>query len=184
VSTGKAAETAKALMLLPARCADWIARVGAVVLAGMLLLTFADVIGREVLSLPISGNNEMTQLLMGLVVYLGVGLTTRVRGHVRVDIFINILPRRLRAAADALTLGLCTVFVATMAWRLFARAVDKFANGDETDLWKIPTWPFAGIMTLCAALMALLLLMQWFQVIRHAATGQPPAEDETPQGGL
>lgn len=184
MSTDKAGDPAEASTPLTARLSDWTARAGAVVLAVMLLLTFADVVGREVLSAPIVANIEMIQLLMGLVVYLGVSLTTRVRGHVRVDILLNLLPRRARAVADSVTLGLCTVFVAAMAWRLYARAVAKFDNGDETDLWKIPTWPFASIMTLCAALMAVLLLMQWIEAVRHAVTGVSPAEDETPQGGL
>lgn len=150
----------------------------------MLLLTFADVIGREVLNRPIVANIEMTELLMGLVVYLGVSMTTRARGHVRVDILLNILPKRAQALADAVTLLLCTIFVTAMAWRLFERAVVKFNKGDETDLWKIPTWPVASIMTLCAALMAVLLFVQWVQAVRHVITGVPPAEDDTPQGGL
>jgi len=124
----------------------WFAWAGAVVLAIMLLLTYADVIGREILKRPIVANIEMTELLMGLVVYLGVSLTTRVRGHVRVDILLNVLPQRVRAIADAITLFLCALFVSAMAWRLYERAVVKFTKGDETDLWKIPTWPIAAIM--------------------------------------
>ncbi|HUT50498.1 MAG TPA: TRAP transporter small permease [Alphaproteobacteria bacterium] len=184
MSTDKAAETAEAPTPLVERIASWFARAGAVVLAVMLMLTFADVIGREVLEAPIVANNEMTELLMGLVVYLGVGLTTRMRGHVRVDILLNILPDRVRAVANAVTLALCAVFVAAMSWQLYERAVVKFTKGDTTDLWKIPTWPVAGIMTLCAALMAVLLFMQWTQALRHAVTGIPPVEDDSPQGGL
>jgi len=184
VSTEKAAEPAGAPTPLTTRIASWFAWAGAFVLAVMLLLTYTDVIGREVLNTPIVANNEMTELLMGLVVYLGVSLTTRMRGHVRVDILLNIMPRRLQAVADSLTLLLCTFFVAAMAWRLYERAVVKFTKGDVTDLWKIPTWPVAAVMTLCAALMAVLLFIQWVQVLRHAATGIPPSEDQTPQGGL
>jgi TRAP-type C4-dicarboxylate transport system permease small subunit len=162
----------------------WFAWAGAVVLAIMLLLTYADVIGREILKRPITANIEMTELLMGLVVYLGVSLTTRVRGHVRVDILLNILPQRVRAVADSVTLLLCALFVTAMAWRLYERAVVKFTKGDETDLWKIPTWPVAAIMTVCAAMMAVLLYVQWAQAVRHALTGVPPADDDTSQGGL
>ena len=184
MSTDKAADPAEKPTPPTAWIASWFARAGAVVLAIMLLLTFADVIGREVLKRPIVANIEMTELLMGLVVYLGVSMTTRMRGHVRVDILLNIMPRRARALADAVTLLLCTLFVTAMAWRLYERAVVKFTKGDETDIWKIPTWPVAGIMTLCAALMAVLLFMQWVQAMRHAITGIAPAEDDTPQGGL
>jgi TRAP-type C4-dicarboxylate transport system permease small subunit len=157
---------------------------GAVVLAIMLLLTYADVIGREILKRPIVANIEMTELLMGLVVYLGVSQTTRVRGHVRVDILLNVLPQRIRAIANAITLLLSALFVTATAWRLYERAVVKFTKGDETDLWKIPTWPVAAIMTVCATIMAILLFIQWGQALRQALTGAPPAEDDTPQGGL
>jgi TRAP-type C4-dicarboxylate transport system permease small subunit len=180
----EAAKTVKPPPSLSGLASLVFAWLGAGVLALMAILTFADVIGREIMNAPIVANIEMTELLMGLVVYLGVGFTTHMRGHVRVDILLNILPRRAQAVADAVTLGLCTLFVAAMSWRLYERAVVKLTKGDQTELWKIPTWPVASVMTVCAALMALVLLLQWLDAMKHALTGIPPAEDERAQGGL
>ncbi len=71
------------------RVTMWLARAGAVGLAIIMLLTFCDVIGRYVFNAPIVGTVEVTELLMGMMVYLGVGMTTHVRGHIRVDIVIE-----------------------------------------------------------------------------------------------
>ena len=67
-------------------------------LALMAVLTFIDVIGREAFKAPIPPKVELTELLMGLCVYLGLGLTTITRGHIRVDIVIMYLPVRSSAS--------------------------------------------------------------------------------------
>jgi len=189
VSTDNApAEEAVSTVKKPRPLIGWTAYgfawVGAGVLGVMALLNLADVIGREVLSAPISANNEITQLLMGVLVYLSAGLTTRFRGHVRVDIVLNLLPSRARAVCDAITLAFCALFVAAMSWQLYERTIVKLVKDDQTDLARIPTWPFAAVMTVCAALMALLLFIQWFGALKHAVTGVPETDDGNTSGGL
>ena len=75
------------------RATLWLARVGSVGLAIMMFLTLFVVIGRA-FDHPITGSVEVTELIMGLMIYLGVGYTTFLRGHIRVDILItNFSPR-------------------------------------------------------------------------------------------
>ena len=55
-------------------------------------MTFCDVVGRYVFNSPFTFTVEFTQLSMGLIVYLGVGLTTHDRGHIVVDVVTLRLP--------------------------------------------------------------------------------------------
>lgn len=69
----------------------WLVRAGAAALAIMMLLTFFNVAGRKLLNSPVVGAVEMTELLMGLIVFLGIAHTTHSRGHVTVDIITSHL---------------------------------------------------------------------------------------------
>jgi len=60
-------------------------------LLSMVLLTFADVIGRRFFNLPIYGAHDITEHMMALIVFCGLPLLTSARGHLAVDLFDRFL---------------------------------------------------------------------------------------------
>lgn len=160
------------------RASARLAWLGAATLALMTLLSFADVLGRELVSSPIAAKVEATELAMGLIVFLGVGATTFLRGHIRVDILILRLPRRARAALDALAI----LFVALICWRLAELALVRLEQGGVTQIWEVPLWPVAVVMALCSAAMLAALVVRWVGDIRVAA-GLAALSDTDPAAG-
>ena len=154
---------------LTGRAASRLAWLSAATLALMTLLTFVDVLGRELLSAPIAAKVEATELIMGLTVFLGIGLTTFMRGHTRVDIVISHLPPRWRGALDGVTYAVSIVFVALICWRLADYALAQRGKGDLTQIWEIPLWPVTVAMVLCSVVMLAALAIQWVEAIRVAA---------------
>ena len=150
---------------LNGRAATWLARVGAAGLAIIMLLTFCDVIGRYVFDAPIVGTVEVTELLMGTMVYLGVGLTTHARGHIRVDIIIDRLPLRVQALLDIITLGVCIVLVSLMCWHLWLKAGVTVEKNDLTQIWEWPIWPAAYVMAAASLMMITAMLLQLGQAL-------------------
>ena len=138
----------------------WLARAGSVGLATIMVLTFCDVIGRYVFNNPIVGTVEVTELLMGMIVYLGVGLTTQTRGHIRVDIVINLFSPRTRALLDVLTLSLSILLVFLMCWHLWLKAGIIIDKNDLTQIWEWPVWPAAYVMAAASLLMLTSLIFQ------------------------
>jgi TRAP-type C4-dicarboxylate transport system permease small subunit len=124
----------------------WLARVAAVIMAFLALITFADVGARYLFNRPFNFSVELTELSMGLIVYLGVGLTTHENGHVRVDFFTLKLGERLRAVVDALTSLIALAFLAVMIWRLWLRALVLFEKHDVSQVLHLPFWPVAFTM--------------------------------------
>lgn len=143
----------------------WLSRAGAIALALMMLLTFFDVIGRYFFNSPIVGTVEITELLMGLIVYLGIGYTTVIHGHIRVDIVITHLPNRLRALLDVLTLTISIIFSVLVCWQLWVKAADTVAAGDVTQLYELPVFPFAYVMAACSITLITGLLLQFVQAL-------------------
>jgi len=76
-------------------------------LAGIALVLLAiigtaDVIGASFLGIPVPGTVEIGASLMVAGIALGLPLAQYARRHVRVEIFIDRLPRRARAVLDIL----------------------------------------------------------------------------------
>lgn len=166
-------ETATGSMVkLSERVTTWLARVGSVGLAAMMFLTLGDVVGRA-FNHPIVGTVEVTELIMGMMIYLGVGYTTFYKGHIRVDILITALRPRTQAILDFMTITIGLGFIATISWRLFIQAQSRFDNGDVTQIWELPDWPVAYIMAIGSVLMVTSLLLHLILTARVIATGQP-----------
>ncbi len=143
----------------------WLARAGAVALGIMMALTFFDVLGRELFNSPIVGTVEVTELLMGMMIFLGIGLTTRTRGHIRVDILIMRLPARLQAFLEIITLAIAIVFTSLICWELWQRAFEFVAREDETQVWALPIYPFAFVIAVASLPLVTVMIVQFFQAV-------------------
>lgn len=124
----------------------WLARLAAFIMAGLAVVTFVDVGARYLFNRPFNFSVEFTELSMGLIVYLGVGLTTHENGHVRVDVLTLRLGERLRAMVDAATALIALGFLAVLVWRLWLKAVVLYEKHDMTQVLHLPFWPVAFAM--------------------------------------
>lgn len=135
-----------------------LAAVAAAILMLMMVLTFVDVAGRFALNRPLYFTIELTQLLMGMIVFLGLALTTLRRGHVTVDVAVTLLPPPLQRVADLIA-NLCALGVlALMTWLLIDRALTNIADGLRTQLLYLPVFPFALVMAVGAGAACLIAL--------------------------
>ena len=171
------------MVILSERVTLWLARAGSVGLGIMMFLTLADVIGR-LFNSPIAGTVEVTELIMGMMIYLGVGYTTIHRGHIRVDILITRFSTRLQAALGVITHIIAFAFMVVVCWRLFLQAASRIENNDITQIWEIPVWPIAFVMAFASVLMVTSLLLHLVAAVRTAATGETAnTGGGTPQAG-
>lgn len=152
----------------------WLARGGALALTIMMLLTFFDVIGRA-FNHPIVGTVEVTELLMGSLIFLGLGWTTFLRGHIRVDIVINYLPPRAKASLEMVTTIICIVFAVLLCWQLWLKAADTVEMGDVTQIWALPFWSVAYVMAICSITLVTGLVLNFFRSLAMAISGEGDA---------
>ncbi len=142
------------------RASRWLVWLGAVVLAVMTLMTFVDVVGRYAFNSPIVGAVETTELFMGIIVYLGMAMTTHSRGHISVDLLTTNIgpgPRLVLAVfADLVS----TVFVFFLSWELWRVARRTFDNNLVTQIWEVPVYPAAFVMAAASSVMVFVLICQ------------------------
>ena len=158
---------------LAARAASAFVRVGAVVLVAMMGLTFFDVLGRYLFNRPIVGTVETTELLMGSIVFLGIGLTTLKGGHISVDLVTAQLGEAGRRALALVAQITSLVIVELICWRMWVIAAETVDNNLRTQLWESPVWPAAYVMAVGASLMAVAIILQLVRALGELLARSP-----------
>jgi TRAP-type C4-dicarboxylate transport system permease small subunit len=154
------------------RVTMWLARIAAFVLALLAVVTFCDVIGRYLFNAPFTFTVEMTELSMGLIVYLGIGLTTHGNEHISVDFVTLRLSDRARALLGVITNALALVFLCVMVWRVWLQAGVLLTKGDVTQIWRVPIWPVAFVMAFGAVFLLTGVLLHLMNAFRQVLGGQ------------
>lgn len=139
---------------------NWI---GYVSISFIILITFANVIGRYILKRPLIGEIDMVEL--GMAIFGGVAmlLAALEDHHVRVDVLFIHFPNKTRKIFDrgALILGFITW--AFLAYRSLLDGFDKLNNGSSTATLLIPQGPFEIILSILIFVFAFTLLVQIFR---------------------
>lgn len=133
----------------------------AALLAGLAGLTVVDVVGRYWFQTPLPGAFELTQLMLGALVFAALPLTTAAGEHVEVDIAYGVSPPGLQAVMRWLGACLSAAALAAIAWRLALHALRLAEDGAMTGGIAVPLAPlgwFAAVMAALSAVLALLRL--------------------------
>lgn len=150
---------------LTRRAGTWLVWLGAVILAIMTVMTFVDVVGRYAFNSPIVGAVETTELFMGVIVYLGMAMTTQSRGHISVDLLTSNVGPQTRAILAVIADLVSAVFVYFLSWELWRVARRTLDNNLLTQIWELPVYPAAYIMAAASSVMVLVLICQLLATI-------------------
>jgi len=138
---------------------------GAGCLAGMGLLTVADVAGRYFFNRPVEGAIELSEFALVLLVFLGLGSTGLTGNQVVVDVALERFGPRWRATSDGVNALLGIGFWTLLAWRTAVQARELALRGEVSTILAIPAFPFVYAVALGCAVMALALVGHLFTAL-------------------
>lgn len=115
--------------------------VSGVMLFLIAALIFIDVLGRYIFNHPIKGSQEIVELAIVCVLYLGLPYSTYCRAHVRVDALITRFPYKVRMITLGVVTLLCMLVSGPIAVQLFRQGLNVFARGTASVILKIRHWP-------------------------------------------
>jgi TRAP-type C4-dicarboxylate transport system permease small subunit len=139
--------------------ADWIAAAG---LFAMMMVTVVDVVGRYVFRAPLVASFELTEYLMGLLVFLALPLVSMRGDHIRIGLLDRHLGstwKRIRDRAAGLLAG---AVCGLLAWRVIVLAARLAGYGDSTQTLRIPLAPLAFFIGASLAVSGVLLALRPF----------------------
>jgi TRAP-type transport system small permease protein len=119
-----------------------LASVAALSLFAMMLLTFADVVGRKFFGHSLTGAVELTELFMLAMIFFALPLASLAGEHIVFDLLDRALPAALLRWQKLLSHGLTALVFAGAAWIVMLRAQRTTEFGDTTSSLEIRLGPF------------------------------------------
>lgn len=142
--------------------------IAAAALFAMMSLTFVDVLGRKFLDASVPGSLEVTELLMLVLIFVALPLTSLHGEHVVFDLFDRMLGTRARAIQHRLSNAVCAVLMGGAAWLVAQRAARTAEFGDNTSVLRIDLAPFHYMVAVALMLTA---AMHVYLVVRPPVRG-------------
>ncbi|MGH7335178.1 MAG: TRAP transporter small permease [Candidatus Rokuibacteriota bacterium] len=156
--------------LVPGRLGTWagwvLAVVATAVLFTMMVVTFIDVFGRKLLAKPLYGGYEITEFLMGTLIFCTLPLVSAREGHVTIDVFDRFVPVRWRRGQQTVVTAISGLVLASIAWRLWLLSAEHMRHREVTMTLHIPHGPFSRLFAVTAGVAALACLVLAWEYLR------------------
>ena len=145
------------------------ALIGTLGLIAEVLVILADVVGRY-FGAPLRGAQDVSTMMMVILVFGGMALCDRLGGHIAVDLFEGMMPRWMRKLGDIVSALLGAAIFFGIAWTMVeSAALSKMLNL-ATNIIQLPkVWfqyavaVFSLIAAFGMALRAVTLIFRWGQ---------------------
>ena len=131
-----------------------------VVLIGLVCLTFCDVTLRYLFSSPITGAQDLIAMGMVIVFFFALPLTSRVNGHIVVDLLPEFSNDYFNLLRDAFVKLLTLSIFGFLAWEGAIRAEESAIMGEATNMIEIPYRPFFYVLVTGCLINAIILVFE------------------------
>src|SRR4029078_1698394 len=111
-----------------------------------------EVLGRSVLTRPIRGAFEITELGLLVLIFAGLPLVSHADEHVTMDFIDRMLPARAAAAWIRVVHAMCAAVMFFLTWQVWIKAGRISSYGDTTDVLRILVGPLVSFIALVIAL--------------------------------
>ena len=167
----------KVLAHLLERLALVVLMVGGVGLLMSMFLGVADVVGTQLLHIPVPGPFELTESTMVLVVFGALTYAQIRRAHIRVELIYLRVGPRARAAMDVFADVAALTFFGLMLWQAINEAQYSIQINEATvGLIRFPLYPARIILAAGTGLLILRLVLDVILDAERIFTGAPPPQ--------
>ncbi|WP_420394301.1 TRAP transporter small permease subunit [Acuticoccus sp.] len=172
------------LSLLVERLALVVLLVGGLGMLMSMFLGVADIVGTQLLAVPVPGPRELTESTMVLIVFGALAYAQIQRAHIRVELIYLQAPPRARAAMDVVTDLAALAFFGLLLWQAVLEARYSIRIGEATvGLIRFPLWPARVILCAGTLLMIVRLALDLVVDIGRIRSGAPLPTDAVGASG-
>jgi TRAP-type C4-dicarboxylate transport system permease small subunit len=152
----------------------WLARTLGIVAAAavfvMMALTCADVFLRF-FRMPIPGTYEIVSFMGAVAVSFAVAHTSVVKGHVAVDLVVQLLPKRTQAVIEGIITVFGIILFALIAWQSAIYALDCQRSGEVSLTLQMPFYPIIYGVAVGAVVICLVLIVDLVNAVSQLRHG-------------
>ena len=144
--------------------------IGMVFLTFLMLVITADVLLRGILNKPIRGTNEIAELTMLIIVFLGIAYTQYAKANISVSILLDRFPGKVQDILNVFIylscLGICSVIL----WQTFSYHSYLSALKRTSLILEIPVAPFQIIMIIGFFMLCIVLIIDVINSVRKVVS--------------
>lgn len=128
---------------------DGLALIAGTFVVVMMAVTVADISLRSLFNAPLQGAYEMTEFMMGGVVFLGLAYVQRAKGHLAIEILTHRLPLPGQRIVRVLGYLIALMLFCAIAWESSKLAYRAWDIQDYTmGAARLPLWPARSAIAL------------------------------------
>ena len=146
----------------------WVAMFAIVV---CMALVVTDVIRYQAIGEPVPGTHEVVELIASVILSMGIGYLTFVRGHVSVGILVDRFRPRTQAFFDLVNSIIALTFTAWLTVGVFVMGMRNLSYGWVTGVLQIPRAPFMFLIGATLVLTCLVLVMYGIRAVIELRKG-------------
>jgi TRAP-type C4-dicarboxylate transport system permease small subunit len=162
----------KSLSQIVERLALIVLLIGGLGMLFSMFLGVADIVGTQILLIPVPGPRELTESTMVLIVFGALAYAQIRRAHIRVELLYLNTPPRVRAVMDVITDIAAIVFFGLILSEAISEAQYSYQIKEATTgLVRFPLWPARFTLVAGCALMILQLTLHLLEDLVRIRTG-------------
>lgn len=144
----------------------------------VMIVIILDVAGRTFFNAPIPGGNELSELLLVVLIFLGLAAAQQGRNHYTVDIVTHLLGPVAQRRLETIGMVVSLLVVGLLAWLSAKHAWQAMLQGESSyGTISFPIWPARVVIAFGLGLLALQLIID---IVKTLCSLDRPAEDDTP----
>lgn len=133
----------------------WVAMIA---ILACVAIVVTDVIRYQVVHKPLPGTHEVVELIASVILSMGIGYLTFVKGHVAVGILVDRLTPRVQAVFDLATGVIALGFTIWLTAGVAEMALRNYRYGWVTGVLEISRHPFMFLIAVSLALTCVVLV--------------------------
>lgn len=145
--------------------------IGGIVIFLLVFLATANVLGRWIFSLPISGYIDWVEQAMAFFAFLGIAYTQRQGGHIRMDMLVANIHGRTLWFTELVSTLLMLMVTLVLIYGSYLHFLRAFQIGDSSLDINLPTWPAKLVVPVALSVLAIRLMLQIWGYCRATIQG-------------
>lgn len=134
----------------------------------LMLAAVYQVVGRSLFNTAIYGYIDYIEQSTAIFAFLGVAYCQKVGGHIRMEVMLTLLPKRLLWWVECLGITASLVIIAVLIEGSFYNFLRAYELGDSTMDIQLPVWPSKLLVPLAFTTLWLRLALQLAGYLRLA----------------
>ena len=131
----------------------------------LVLITVIDVLGRYLLSLPLPGTTEITEIILGILIYIGLPYITRDEEHVTVSLFSNYFNNSIIKIQKIVVNFIVSIILFIIARQLYFHGLDLNLYNEITTFLEIPKAPIAYMIAALSIIASIIALCNSYKYL-------------------